>query len=400
MPADSLLLIAQRAAGRLVQNIDSVGDMPWELVQPIIAKVKNPEQLVSACTPINPFMLTAYQYRIEQSSPQIIGHTSDLWIAFMQKDIPKFSLTQPHRPSDPKNWYKVYRKLKKQADAEVAQGAEKLKAAFASIKQEKEQMLAKTTTRAAVPGRRQNNSGVSRSNWAPSMKGLTASERIRRQVDDTARARMLRERNELKMKKQLKASAYQNPAKVAVAPRSMVEEIKRNEAPPPASIIRAPGRRPSGLTGDERRKVAGASASAPYDLMQDREARLKAMQTRQVGSSALPPRNIGLGQAPVDKGGLSLELLEDDDLFSEDDGNDESEDDIQLPTIPTSSARKTSHMSPLLKPSPGPARLTSPGPRLTGSQTTAGGAGGGGVKRKAPATLFMAPAAKKARPRV
>lgn len=47
MPADTLFNIAQRAAVRFHVGIDSVGDLPWELVRPIILKVESPERLVS-----------------------------------------------------------------------------------------------------------------------------------------------------------------------------------------------------------------------------------------------------------------------------------------------------------------------------------------------------------------
>lgn len=46
MPADTLFNLAQRAAARLHAGIESVGDLPWELVRPIILKIESPERLV------------------------------------------------------------------------------------------------------------------------------------------------------------------------------------------------------------------------------------------------------------------------------------------------------------------------------------------------------------------
>lgn len=47
MGADTLVHICQRTAGRFQAGLESVSDLPWELVKPIIMKVDSPERLVS-----------------------------------------------------------------------------------------------------------------------------------------------------------------------------------------------------------------------------------------------------------------------------------------------------------------------------------------------------------------
>lgn len=326
---------------------------------------------------------------IEQASPQIIGHDEECWLTFMRRDIPNYK-DRPHRPNDPKSWYKAYRKLKKEADAEMASGAERLKAAFASINQEKEQSLARQTNRVAMPTAKRMNAGwSSRGHWAPSAKTLSASAKIKRDVQDAQRARMLRERNQIKLGRQLKsASTANNPTKVAVAPRSMVEELKKKNISPPATpepaAIRVPVRRVGASRPplhapkeDDRRRPREAGSG--YDLIGDREARLKAMQTRKYTPHS--ERDTQSNEM-ADPGGLSLDFLEDDDLYS----------DHETPKAITSQSTAT-HLSPA--------------PIRSARGLSPSGGGGGSrkasprplpAKRKTQPSLFMTSPAKRARP--
>jgi hypothetical protein len=47
MPADSLLDMTRRVAARNVHKITDIGNMPYQLVRPILLKVESPEKLVS-----------------------------------------------------------------------------------------------------------------------------------------------------------------------------------------------------------------------------------------------------------------------------------------------------------------------------------------------------------------
>ena len=61
---------------------------------------------------------------------------------FIKKDIPNWE-TKPHEPKNPKNWYKVYRKLLKESKKEVDQDALLLKASMDDIKLKQAQNKAK-----------------------------------------------------------------------------------------------------------------------------------------------------------------------------------------------------------------------------------------------------------------
>jgi hypothetical protein len=46
MPADTLLDIAVRACCRISKRITDIGDIPYDLIRPVLIKVESPEQLV------------------------------------------------------------------------------------------------------------------------------------------------------------------------------------------------------------------------------------------------------------------------------------------------------------------------------------------------------------------
>jgi elongin-A len=366
MPADTLQKMAQRMAGRCAANITSVGDMPLKLVRPIILKIRNPDQL----------------HMLEQSSPQIIGHIDDCWLAIMNHNIPGYS-KKPHRPSDPKNWYKVYRKLKKEADAKAAADAERLKAMYDTINQAKQDNMAKMTTRPKMPVTKRPAWG-GRQSWAPSSKNLPVGDRLRKDAQDSQRAKMLRERNQLKLGRQANIPASQTYTKVAVPPRSMVEEIKlKNMSPPPPAkarpAVRAPtrsvqARPPMHAPKEERRRPIGAGNE--YDIIRDREARLKALQS----GAKVEKRNEGDQKPPAsdqEASGLTLDFLEEEDLVFGD----------KLEGRGGSIQGKRDGLSPPPVPA---ARVCSPAPFSTNARPTT-------AKRKAPPTLFMASPAKKGR---
>ena len=71
------------------------------------------------------------QHQLEMNSPQLIGRDGEIWLKFIERDIPNWE-SKPHQPSNPKNWWKVYRKLKQEAQDDMVQDAEKLKAEFRS----------------------------------------------------------------------------------------------------------------------------------------------------------------------------------------------------------------------------------------------------------------------------
>ena len=128
MPADSLVSMAQRACinniGNNKHQIHDFGDVPYELIKPILLKM-TPEQL----------------YQHEKASPQIIGLDSKIWIKLIRHNIEKYhgNTGGPDPPENPRDWYKVYRKLLKQQDSQIAKDTEQLEATLNNIREQKAQ---------------------------------------------------------------------------------------------------------------------------------------------------------------------------------------------------------------------------------------------------------------------
>lgn len=106
-----------------MRNFDSVvdiGDLPYEMVRPILKKIVDPEQLRT----------------IESNSPQIAGLDAELWKAFIKRDIQRWE-QKWIEPARPESWSKVYRKLMKQDNEERAAAEDALRAALNKSKVEK-----------------------------------------------------------------------------------------------------------------------------------------------------------------------------------------------------------------------------------------------------------------------
>lgn len=120
MPAPSLYHLAKR---KLIQNITlltDIGDLPYDFLSPILKHIQNPSQLAE----------------IEANCPQIQGETSEIWLRFIQRDIPNWD-KKPHEPRDQRKWSKVYMKLKKEAEQEKEEEVEKLKQTMRALQQDR-----------------------------------------------------------------------------------------------------------------------------------------------------------------------------------------------------------------------------------------------------------------------
>ena len=125
MPTDLLFDIVTRACIKNFKRINDVGEISYKLVRPILLKIESPEQL----------------YKLECQSPQLIGADAELWLNFMRRDVPGFE-SKPHQPADPKNWYKVYLKLKRESENDMTRGEEQLLASLNKIQEEKASKVA------------------------------------------------------------------------------------------------------------------------------------------------------------------------------------------------------------------------------------------------------------------
>ena len=92
MPPPTLLLMATRMAIKNADAVTNIGDLSWELAEPILKKITNPKQL----------------HAVETESPHIADRTVELWKAFIARDFPDAKVEEPE---DPRQWFRVYGNL-------------------------------------------------------------------------------------------------------------------------------------------------------------------------------------------------------------------------------------------------------------------------------------------------
>ncbi|KAK5058908.1 hypothetical protein LTR84_011172 [Exophiala bonariae] len=281
--ADSLVDMARRACTRFGARITDIGDLRYELIRPMLLRVESPEKL----------------YQLEQNSPQIIGRDGEIWLSFIRRDIPDWEQKR-HEPKDPKNWYKVYRKLKKEAEENAIADEAVLKAALANINNEKEQNVAQMSTRTILhqePGRRARiyHNYVSGKTGSKGASKMTLMEKIRKEARDSRSSKMNKPMHELKKRS----------TTVARPPMQFVEDLKKRPTPipqmsPPRKVQPRAPRPPM-----HGRRPIEPPTGAPYDLTVDREARLRALK-----NGTLNPTESKGDKA---SGDLTADFLEDSD---------------------------------------------------------------------------------------
>ena len=113
MPVPKLFALAQRVCIKNVRSIVDIGDAPYSLMRPILLKVETAEQL----------------HEIEKVSPQIIGEDAELWLNLIKRDVERWE-DYFVEPKNPASWFKVYRKLIKEAKERIEEDALAMKAAM------------------------------------------------------------------------------------------------------------------------------------------------------------------------------------------------------------------------------------------------------------------------------
>lgn len=167
MPVPSLYELARQRIISNIQNLDDVGDLPWQFIGPIIRHVQSPTQLIT----------------LEENCPQIKGETGDIWLRFIKRDIPKWE-TKPHEPRDPKNWSKVYRRLQRDAEREKAAQEEKLKQELLAMQKKKQE---KTLVLDGIVKTRKTGSSGWGNSGAPAKTGRAALDKLKRGMFDIKR---------------------------------------------------------------------------------------------------------------------------------------------------------------------------------------------------------------------
>ncbi len=275
--------------------------------------------------------LTDQQRELEKASPQICGADAEIWREFIKRDIPGWE-NKPHEPKNPKNWYRIYYKLRVESQAEVDKDAEILKAAMQGIKTERAKHTSKVIDARAAPklprmGGMRVEGGRSRTTTAsggnPSVLSFASGSRTKAVTGKSVLEKARREAREMSLfsaRKTLLATPTHKltdkASHVRSAPQGLVDEHKKPATPAYTSAtpnIKSPTvfapRKTSSISS------AGASAFSSSVADTDRERRLKAFTTQSgaggtekdragslAGSSTkLRPQNTSTFNAPADR---------------------------------------------------------------------------------------------------
>lgn len=80
--------------------------------------------------------LTSSQRKLELNCPQIIGKTGEIWIKLIKRDVEKYA---NETPSNPASWHKVYRRLVKAHQRDLAASEEQLMATMSGLRNAKKE---------------------------------------------------------------------------------------------------------------------------------------------------------------------------------------------------------------------------------------------------------------------
>ncbi|KAH7378288.1 RNA polymerase II transcription factor SIII subunit A-domain-containing protein [Pyrenochaeta sp. MPI-SDFR-AT-0127] len=218
MPVPSLFELARQ---RLIKNIDmlnDVGDIPFSFLEPVLRFIQNPDQL----------------QELEENCTQLLGETGDIWLRFIKRDIPDWN-KKPHEPRDPRNWSKVYRKLKKDMEKEKQADADALKQQMQALQKDRAQnktLIVDSRVGYGAGSSRMFTSRAHTTSWgaptgAPPKTGKVAFDKLKRGIFDHKRERPKAQQMPAHVLAQRKTTIRQAPARMVrmaenEAPRSMV----------------------------------------------------------------------------------------------------------------------------------------------------------------------------------
>ncbi|OAL00989.1 hypothetical protein IQ06DRAFT_135697 [Phaeosphaeriaceae sp. SRC1lsM3a] len=231
MPVPSLYELAKL---RLIKNIDllnDIGDIPFSFLEPILRHIKNPDQL----------------QELEETCPQIQGETGEIWLRLIKRDIPDWD-QKPHQPRDPRNWSKVYRKLKKEAEKEKLAQETALKAQMQALQKDRAQN--KTLIVDSKSGYGARSSRVfglgSSSGWgssgAPAKTGREAVDKLKRGMFDYKRERpraanipthlLQARKSQVKAAPASMTTEYEAPRNMVISRQAAASVAKRKDSLP------------------------------------------------------------------------------------------------------------------------------------------------------------------------
>ena len=234
---------------------------------------------------------------------------------FIVRDIPKWE-SKPHEPKNPKNWYKVYRKLRLESQNEVDADAELLKAKMEGIKNEKAKHTSKIVDPRTVPklprmgGMRveggRSKSGPSTSGNLSSLR-FTSGSKTKVLTGSGVIAKVRREGKEMSLFSS-KNSHLTTPThklsdkatQIRKVPQGLVEDHRRSAAPLPTN----PSSKSTTIFAPRRRYTSDETSSSRGLTFEDRETRLRALtgcisSTEKTLTATTRPKSISATSPPT-----------------------------------------------------------------------------------------------------
>ncbi|KAG5996305.1 hypothetical protein E4U54_002618 [Claviceps lovelessii] len=226
MPPKSLFDLATAACVKNLKGLESIGDfLPYEAVRHILLKIESAPQL----------------RQIELNSPQIKGHTGEIWLKLIERDFPLEYKNKAYKPQDPDHWYRVWEKYKKAHDRAIQESEDKLKNALAGLRQDKEKNTSRIIERKLLPktlrlasgkklysGHRDAHSNALTFNAGSRTKtnnGASVMRKVRREVREIATIHG-------SLSKPIRAPTRQSlQTQLSKAPAAMVNDYQRASQP-------------------------------------------------------------------------------------------------------------------------------------------------------------------------
>ncbi|KAI8725039.1 hypothetical protein NCS52_00074000 [Fusarium sp. LHS14.1] len=136
MAPKSLMELATLACIKNIRELEGVGYLPYDTVRPILLRIDNAHQL----------------RKIEENSPQVEGETGEIWLKIIEREFPMEVKAKAYKPQNPKSWFRVWKKYKKDHDNALQESEAKLMNALNGLRQDKEKNTSKIVDRRLLPG--------------------------------------------------------------------------------------------------------------------------------------------------------------------------------------------------------------------------------------------------------
>lgn len=102
------------------KGLVDIGTVPYNsAIRSVLMVIESPDQLRA----------------LEENCPQILGHDKEIWIKLIKRDVAKYAEIPPPEPTNPKNWYKLYKKLVRENEREMEAQAEQLRLTLTGIQE-------------------------------------------------------------------------------------------------------------------------------------------------------------------------------------------------------------------------------------------------------------------------